>query len=143
MVVISNQAAVGKGLLTCSGLEEITSRAHESLLTDGTTINAYYYCVHKSNDGCDCRKPRTGLLLRAAADFGIDLSRSVFIGDSETDILAARSAGCEPVLFGPGVTQSGTSMDWMAGVAIASTAENLYDVVTESLRAIAPEALRA
>jgi D-glycero-D-manno-heptose 1,7-bisphosphate phosphatase len=136
LLVISNQAAVGKGLLTSPGLETITRRLHESLLMDGASINAFYYCVHKSDEGCDCRKPRPGMLVRAAADFGIDLARSVFIGDSETDVLAARAAGCEPVLFGPGISQSGTSMDWTTGVAVAPTPESLYQVTVESLASL-------
>ena len=53
MVVVSNQAAVGKGLLKCSDLEAITDRMHQILLAGGTTINAYYYCIHKADDHCD------------------------------------------------------------------------------------------
>jgi histidinol-phosphate phosphatase family protein len=143
MLVISNQAAVGKGLLTSSALEEITRRVQENLANDGTAINAYYYCVHRADEGCACRKPRAGLLLQAAADFNIDLTRSIFIGDSETDVQAAHSARCEPILFGPGVSQSSTSTDWIAGVTVAPTAESLYQAAVQSLRAIAPEAVSA
>jgi len=136
LLLISNQAAVGKGLLARSALESITRRLHETLSTDGTTINAYYYCVHKADDGCDCRKPRPGLLVRAAVDFRVDMTRSIFIGDSETDVQAAWAAGCEPILFGSGVRKSSGLEDWAAGVAIASTAEMLYQVGVERLRAL-------
>jgi D-glycero-D-manno-heptose 1,7-bisphosphate phosphatase len=100
MIVISNQAAVGKGLLDLTGLREITIKMQEVLLEDGAPLAAAYYCVHRSDENCACRKPKPGLLLAAAEDFDIDLSRSIFIGDSETDLQAARAAGCVPVLFG-------------------------------------------
>jgi D-glycero-D-manno-heptose 1,7-bisphosphate phosphatase len=136
MAVISNQAAVGKGLLKPSELEAITSRMHEILLADGTTIAAYYYCIHKSDDHCDCRKPRPGLLLDSASDLNIDLSRSIFVGDSESDVQAARSAGCEPILFDCGGARllnptNGTP----EGVAVACTAEELYPVALNCLAA--------
>ena len=106
MIVISNQAAVGKGLLSQAGLEEITARMNEVLLADGTSLAAAYYCPHRIEDDCPCRKPKPALLLSAACDFGIDLSRSIFIGDSDTDVQAAQAAGCKPVLLGCSVRAS-------------------------------------
>jgi D-glycero-D-manno-heptose 1,7-bisphosphate phosphatase len=100
MIVISNQAAVGKGLLASAGLEEITARMNEALLADGTSIAAAYYCTHRPGENCPCRKPKPALLFSAAEDFNIDLSRSIFIGDSDTDVQAAQAAGCASVLFG-------------------------------------------
>ncbi|HET6215397.1 MAG TPA: HAD-IIIA family hydrolase, partial [Acidobacteriaceae bacterium] len=103
MIVISNQAAVGKGLLDLDGLKEITARMNGALLADGTSLAAAYYCPHRIEDDCPCRKPKPALLFSAANDFNIELSRSIFIGDSETDVQAARAAGCTPLLLGPGV----------------------------------------
>jgi len=100
MIVISNQAAVGKGLLDLARLREITAQMHQALAADGTVLTAAYYCTHRPDENCACRKPKPELLYTAAEDFNIDLSRSVFIGDSDTDIQAARSAGCTAVLFG-------------------------------------------
>src|SRR5580700_5917986 len=88
MIIISNQAAVGKGLLDPGGLEEITVRMNEVLLADGTSLAAAYYCTHRIEDQCPCRKPKPALILSAAEDFSIDLSRSIFIGDSDTDVRA-------------------------------------------------------
>lgn len=99
MIVISNQAAVGKGLLSPADLEEITNRMHQVLLDDGVTLNAAYYCIHRADENCTCRKPKPGLLYAAASDFDVDLSRSVFIGDSGTDIAAAHAAGCASAWF--------------------------------------------
>src|SRR5271170_5197608 len=116
MIIISNQAAVGKGLLDLAGLEEVTAQMHQALVADGTFLTAVYYCTHRPDENCICRKPKPELLRRAAEDFSIDLSRSVFIGDSETDVRAARAAGCAPVLFGPGLTNHSDSEEWMTGL---------------------------
>jgi D-glycero-D-manno-heptose 1,7-bisphosphate phosphatase len=100
MIVISNQAAVGKGLLGTAVLKEITVKMYQALAADGTFLTAAYYCPHRPDENCPCRKPKPALFLGAADDFNIDLSRSIFIGDSETDEQAARAAGCASVLFG-------------------------------------------
>jgi D-glycero-D-manno-heptose 1,7-bisphosphate phosphatase len=100
MIVISNQAAVGKGLLDRTGLQEITAQMHRALVADGTFLAAAYYCTHRPDENCACRKPKPELLFSAAREFNTDLSRSIFIGDSDTDVQAARSAGCVPLLFG-------------------------------------------
>ena len=134
MIVISNQAAVGKGLLDPAGLREITARMEQTLREDGTLLTAAYYCIHRADADCACRKPKPELLYRAADDFKIDLSRSVFIGDSETDVRAARAAECEPILFGPGLTNHSGSEEWTTDLAVALTAEDLVEVVAKSLR---------
>ena len=132
MIIISNQAAVGKGLLDSAGLEEITARMNEALLADGTSLAAAYYCTHRIEDHCPCRKPKPALLFSAAADFNIDLSRSIFIGDSDTDIQAARAAGCAAVLFG-----SDASLQPMSpsDLPAARRAMDLYAMVAKYMRA--------
>jgi len=133
IIVISNQSAVGRGLLDASALETITRRMQEALLNDGTPIAAVYYCTHKPEDGCICRKPRPALLHRAAADFCIDLANSVFIGDSDSDLRAAEAAGCQPVLFGPGLTACSDSAVWINGLPVAASAKELVGVVSKLL----------
>jgi D-glycero-D-manno-heptose 1,7-bisphosphate phosphatase len=132
MIVISNQAAVGKGLLTSAVLEDITAQMYQSLLADGIRLTAVYYCIHRSDEDCACRKPKPELLQRAADDFNIDLSRSLFIGDSETDMQAARAAGCKPVLFASNPHSDST--DWAANLPTARTASELFGVVAKCLR---------
>jgi D-glycero-D-manno-heptose 1,7-bisphosphate phosphatase len=134
MIVISNQAAVGKGLLDLKGLQEITAQMHQALVADGTSLSAVYYCTHRPDENCICRKPKPELLRRAADDFNIDLSRSIFIGDSETDLRAARAAGCASVVFGPGLTNHSESEDWLTDLPVALVAEDLFDVVAKSLQ---------
>ena len=131
MIVISNQAAVGKGLLDRAGLQEITAQMHRALAADGTFLAAAYYCTHRPDEDCVCRKPKPALLFRAAEDFNVDLGRSIFIGDSDTDIQAARMAGCAPVLFGSGVGPKSASR---ADILTAEGAADLYILVMRHLR---------
>lgn len=132
MIIISNQAAVGKGLLAPETLRDITFRLHKELLRQSVSLGGCYYCPHKPADRCECRKPRPGLLYRAAADFNLDLRRSIFIGDSETDIQAARLAGCQPILFAqdPNRANANYSLD---DVHHALTAEKLFGVSCRAL----------
>src|SRR5580658_9539521 len=132
MIVISNQAAVGKGLLDPAGLEEITARINEALRADGTSLAAAYYCTHRIEDRCLCRKPKPALLFSAADDFNIDMSRSIFIGDSETDAQAARAAGCASVLFGSDTSLQPASP---SGLPAARGAIELYAVIATHMRA--------
>jgi D-glycero-D-manno-heptose 1,7-bisphosphate phosphatase len=134
MIVISNQAAIGKGLLDAAGLEEITARMNQVLLADATKLTAAYFCPHKPGDDCICRKPKPALLLSAAEDFNIDLNHSIFIGDSETDVLAARAAGCTPVLFGTGLRNHSDSMQWTKCVPTALTGDELFEVAVKYLK---------
>ncbi len=141
MIVISNQAAVGKGLLDTAGLEEITSKMYQELTHDGTFLTAAYYCPHRPDENCPCRKPKPALLHAAAADFNIDLTRSVFIGDSDTDVEAAHAAGCKPVLFGIGVRAVSDSSACKTEVPVARTAQDLFTVVSTGLSRVEPPKL--
>jgi len=135
MIVISNQAAVGKGLLDTARLQEITAKMQQALLSDGTPLVAAYYCVHRTDEDCPCRKPKPGLLERAAADFHIDLRRSIFIGDSATDVQAAQAAGCTPILFGTGLEGTSSDLETTQEAAQALTVNGLFDVATRCLQA--------
>jgi D-glycero-D-manno-heptose 1,7-bisphosphate phosphatase len=132
MIVISNQAAIGKGLLETAGLEEITSKMYQELAHDGTFLTAAYYCPHRPDENCACRKPKPALLQAAADDLNLDLSRSIFIGDSDTDIQAARAAGCAPVLFG---SDASIQPESRSGLPAAPSAMDLYSVVARYLQA--------
>lgn len=97
-IVISNQAAIGRGLVARATVDAIHRRMGEAISAEGGRIDAVYYCPHHPAEGCDCRKPRPGLLLQAAAAYQIDLQRSYFIGDSIGDVEAALAVGCSPIL---------------------------------------------
>lgn len=102
MIVVSNQSGVNRGLLSQRGLRQITSRFVDVLARHGARIDAVYYCPHTDEDRCSCRKPKPGLLLAAARDYRIDLSRSVMIGDEPSDMEAAAAAGCRGILLDQG-----------------------------------------
>ncbi|MHB8730458.1 MAG: D-glycero-alpha-D-manno-heptose-1,7-bisphosphate 7-phosphatase [bacterium] len=106
VVVITNQSVVARGMVTEAGLREIHRALESQLRSRGATLDAIYYCPHHPEGAvasyrvaCDCRKPAPGLLLRAAADLGIDLGASVMVGDAPSDIEAGRRAGCRTVLL--------------------------------------------
>jgi D-glycero-D-manno-heptose 1,7-bisphosphate phosphatase len=98
VVVISNQSAVGRGLLSVERLEDIHRRMVGDVARCGGRIDAIEYCPHRPDEACDCRKPRPGLLRRAAREHNLDLPQSYFIGDSRSDVEAGINAGCQPVL---------------------------------------------
>jgi D-glycero-D-manno-heptose 1,7-bisphosphate phosphatase len=92
LVVVTNQPDVSRGLLDPGVLDRMHRR-----LNDLLTLDAIYVCPHDTADGCPCRKPRPGMILQAAADFGLDLNRSVCVGDRWRDIDAAAHAGVRAV----------------------------------------------
>lgn len=100
LVVVTNQAGIGRGLYSESQFAEYTLWMMDQLMTQGIDILRVYYCPHHPVAGqgeyrvdCECRKPRPGMILAAAADLGMDLSTAVMIGDKASDMLAARAAG--------------------------------------------------
>lgn len=105
-IVISNQSAVARGLLTLSGLGKITRALRADLLRENpkARLDGIYYCPHHPDFGssCSCRKPGIALILKAQKKFKIDLQSSYFIGDTSVDMLAAKTAGCIPVLVKTG-----------------------------------------
>jgi D-glycero-D-manno-heptose 1,7-bisphosphate phosphatase len=136
MILISNQSAVGRGLMEPAMLEKITERMRTELQQNGAVLDAAYFCLHRPDEDCPCRKPKPELLRNAAADFEVDLTRSVFIGDSNTDVKAARAAGCQPVLFGAGHTAGSASQEWRKGVPVVATAKDLFSITSNALRSV-------
>ena len=102
IVVISNQSAIGRGLTTAKAVEEINARLARKAARAGGRIDAFYFCPHRPDEGCACRKPAPGLLLRAARELEVDLPRSYMIGDALEDVRAALAAGCTPLLVKTG-----------------------------------------
>jgi D-glycero-D-manno-heptose 1,7-bisphosphate phosphatase len=98
VIVISNQAGVGKSLMTAADLQEITRRFIREVEAHGGRIRSVYYCTHRAEDDCPCRKPRPALLLEAQAEHHFTFEDTFLIGDSESDLLAARAVGC-PVIM--------------------------------------------
>ena len=97
LVVVTNQSAVGRGLTTEHQIDEIHRKMFLEIEKLGSTVDAVYYCPHRPEEGCSCRKPEPGLILRATRDLGIDLGKSWMVGDKDIDLEAARRAGCRGV----------------------------------------------
>lgn len=109
-VVVTNQPVIARGEVTYSQLENIHNKLETLLGKEGAYLDGIYFCPHHPHSGyegevkelkidCECRKPKPGMLLKAAEDLNIDLSHSYMVGDSESDIKAGKAVGCKTVLL--------------------------------------------
>lgn len=112
IVIVTNQSVVGRGLTSHYEMSRIHEKLRLELARSGCSIDGIYYCPHRPDEGCDCRKPAPGLILKAARELGIDVERSWMIGDKEMDLEAARRAGCR-------------------GIRVATNGEGLEDAVRQ------------
>ena len=94
VIVITNQSAVGRGMMPVSELDAIHARLRQAVDRRGGRITDIFYCPHRPDEGCRCRKPEPGLIFAACDRYAIDLTRAVMVGDSAKDILAGQAAGC-------------------------------------------------
>lgn len=112
-IIVTNQPVIARGEVSYEELDKIHKKLETELGLKGAYIDRLYYCPHHPHKGyegeisklkidCSCRKPKPGMLIKAAKDFNIDLSNSWMVGDSENDILAGKNAGCKTVLIGKG-----------------------------------------
>ena len=122
-IVITNQPVIARGEVTFAGLEEIHDKLETLLGREGAYLDAIYFCPHHPHKGyageipelkfdCGCRKPKAGMIFKAAKDFNIDLSESWMIGDGENDVLCGINAGCKTAIIGENhsATLSGKSL---------------------------------
>jgi D-glycero-D-manno-heptose 1,7-bisphosphate phosphatase len=98
IVVTTNQSVIARGLASEATVQEIHARMIEAIVRAGGRIDAVYYCPHRPDDQCDCRKPKPGMYHRAARELGIALTRSIVIGDAFADVAAAHAIGARPIL---------------------------------------------
>lgn len=109
-IVVTNQPVIARGEVTIEGLETIHNKMETLLGMEGAYLDGIYFCPHHPHSGydgevkelktdCDCRKPKPGMLLKAAQDLNVDLSQSYMVGDSDNDIKAGKAAGCKTVLL--------------------------------------------
>ena len=112
--VISNQAGVGKGLFTQEALDEITRNMLGEIEAQGARIRSIAYCTHRTDAGCDCRKPRTGMIEKLTKGMDIDFKNTYFIGDSRLDVAAGKNMGCRTILLLTGKEDPDSAKDWEA-----------------------------
>jgi len=96
-IVITNQSAINRGLTSHENVHEIHNFIQNHLKKFNTKIDAFYFCPHRPDENCKCRKPKPELIQRAASDFQIDLSQSWMIGDHQKDVDAGINAGCKSI----------------------------------------------
>lgn len=102
VVIVTNQSAIGRGILPAETAEAIGLHVIGRIRREGGRIDRMYVCPHTPDDNCDCRKPKPGLLLRAARELPLDLSGSWMVGDALSDAQAALAAGVRPILVRTG-----------------------------------------
>jgi D-glycero-D-manno-heptose 1,7-bisphosphate phosphatase len=94
VIVITNQSAVNRGMISLHTLEKMHDRMCRAVADSGGKITDIFFCPHRPDENCDCRKPEPGLIFSARDRHGIDLSKTVMVGDSAKDIRAGKAAGC-------------------------------------------------
>lgn len=127
--IVTNQRGIARGLVSRQDVEDIHHRVSEAVRQAGGRISAVYCCPHDYADACECRKPKPGMLHRAASEFGIDLRGSWMVGDSECDIEAGRVAGCRTALVS--IHPNGFSAD-LVGPDLLSVAKQIIRFLAKS-----------
>lgn len=97
LIVVSNQSGVGRGLISPSEMQAVQNRFLEVIQQAGVNITASYFCVHRPEDNCQCRKPSIFQVEQASREHGLDLRASWMIGDRRSDILCGKNAGCRTI----------------------------------------------
>ena len=97
IVIVTNQSAVGRGLISLETADEINKQLIEVIRENEGQIDGVFMCPHAPGDQCNCRKPNPGLLLQAAKELSLNLSQSWMIGDAWSDLLAGKAAGVRGV----------------------------------------------
>jgi D-glycero-D-manno-heptose 1,7-bisphosphate phosphatase len=138
--VVSNQAAVNRGLLSASNADAINLAMAREIERCGGNIEAVVYCPHRPDEGCGCRKPRPGLLQALAQYYRFDLSQSVLIGDALTDVQAGQAAGCANVMVLTGRGRDQLLQVRAANVDDLPIADDLQAAVDMLLKAESAEA---
>lgn len=138
VIIISNQAAVGRGMCTENDAHLVNNKVLELLAENKARIDSTYMCFHHPEKGvgdykqdCSCRKPKPGMILQAASEFNIDIKNSYLIGDKTSDIKAGNSAGLNTILVKTGCA----GKDGLCHDAVPSNvAEDLYSAAQIILR---------
>src|SRR5690606_34488279 len=129
VAVVTNQAGVGRGLYTEGTLAAIHERMLAAVRDAGGALAGIYYCPHRPDEGCDCRKPKAGLLRRAERELGIAVAGQPFVGDKGSDLEAARAVGARPVLVRTGYGERTLA-------AAGGRVEEVYADLLEAVHAI-------
>ena len=122
VMLITNQSAVGRGMMDAVTLETMHRNLRQAVEAQGGRIDAIFFCPHHPNDGCACRKPKPGLIEQAQRQYGLDLTSATMIGDSARDIECGIRSGCGRTILvqsglhdaRPQLDALGLHPDWVA-----------------------------
>lgn len=135
VIVVTNQSGVARNIFPESLVHEVHKKMVAELASAGAWIDAIYFCPHKSEDVCECRKPNPGMLERAAREHGLDLAASWVVGDRYADLEMAHAAGARGILVLTGYGRGEYDLHrsaWPKQPDLVS--ENLKDAVQHILR---------
>jgi D-glycero-D-manno-heptose 1,7-bisphosphate phosphatase len=135
VIVVSNQSGIGRGLFTVVEYEQVRERIDELLSAAGAHVLTTYYCPHSPDvaPACECRKPGPGLYRQAAAEHGIDLARSWYVGDRLRDIQPAKSFGGHGILVPRDTTPGVDVVAARDGFAISTSLDAAVDRILSAL----------
>ena len=126
LALISNQSGIARGYFTLEDHARVQARLVKVLAEEGVALDGLYYCPHGPEDGCDCRKPRTGMLEQASHELGMPLTEAVVIGDKEADLEAGKRVGATRLLVRTGY---GRTLEQAGPVDADAVVEDLPEAV--------------
>jgi D-glycero-D-manno-heptose 1,7-bisphosphate phosphatase len=135
LIVVTNQGAIAQGLYPQSDVEAVHQALQEYLGPYNVQIDDFFFCPHREDEGCECRKPRPGMLYAARDKYAIDLKASFLIGDKLSDLDAGRAAGCTTCLV-----LTGHGQEFYAKIQALKL--NVADIVARNMRQAAREILK-
>lgn len=103
LIIITNQSAINRGIITLDNVQQIHQYIQNYLRKFEIEIDGFFICPHRPDENCMCRKPKSGLILRAIDEFKIDIKSSWMIGDNDSDIIAAKNIGCKAIKIEKGL----------------------------------------
>lgn len=140
IVIVTNQSAVGRGIISLEAAWEINRRLAGEIQAAGGRVDGIFMCPHAPQDECNCRKPKPGLLLQAAEALSIDLDRSILIGDALSDLQAGQAAGVRyNALVRTGRGTEEARLPLAAGIAPFMIFEHLSDALDTFLSSGMPQ----
>lgn len=119
VAIATNQSGLARGMFALSDLDAIHQTLARELSELGGHVDGIFVCPHGPSEGCDCRKPRPGLLLQAGRTLGVRAEDTVFVGDRDTDLRAAEAASVQPILVRTGHGKSVVERAASRGIVVA------------------------
>lgn len=119
LIIITNQSGIGRGILTLEQVKRVNAGLEMMMDTIGAPVTDTYFCPHAPDANCDCRKPATMLLLKAAAEHDFDPAKCVVIGDKQSDIEMGKKVGAKTILIASGTAKGNAQANEGADIVVA------------------------